>query len=321
MVEKIEPSQAQDVWKDVGENVDFVSLELNRDDPEKAKEGIQEFADRSQAIIRSMRIRQPEADLRVSIGFSNNAWDFLFPNAHKPKELETFAGVKGPKYSMPATNGDLFLHIRAKNQAVVYEVVSQYRKFLKDFTKVLDEVKGFRYLEGRAIIGYIDGTEAPLVEDAAPYAIIGEEDPEFINGSYLFAQKWIHDMDFWNKMPTSHQDKAVGREKFTDLELEEDDKYENAHNLASNTGDDNKIVRMNVPFSDPASNKTGTYFMGYARHWSVTKGMLQQMVDMSDFLLTFSTLVTGTLYFIPSRPMLDAIAGGELNPEIENEDE
>ncbi|WP_429970899.1 Dyp-type peroxidase [Fructilactobacillus sp. Tb1] len=315
MVVKMEPKKAQDVWKDTGENVDFVSLALTRDNQEQAQEGIQEFADRSQAIIRSMRIREPEANLRVSIGFSNAAWEYLFPKADKPKELENFAGVKGPKYSMPATDGDIFLHIRANTQAVVFEVVTQYRKFLKDFTTVLDEVKGFRNLEGRAIIGFIDGTEAPQVEDAAPYAIIGDEDPEFVNGSYLFAQKWIHNMDSWNNMPVEHQDKAIGREKFSDLELDDDDKYKNAHNVASNTGDENKIIRMNVPFSDPASNVNGTYFMGYSRYWHVTKGMLQQMVDMSDFLLTFSTLKTGTLYFIPSRPMLAKIADGDLNPE------
>ncbi|ETO40112.1 putative dye-decolorizing peroxidase (DyP), encapsulated subgroup [Fructilactobacillus florum 8D] len=191
--------------------------------------------------------------------------------------------------------------------------MAQYQQFLGKFTTVLDEVKGFRYLEGRAIIGYIDGTEAPQVEDAAPYALVGDEDPEFINGSYLFTQKWIHDMDKWNGLSVEHQDRAVGRQKFSDLELPDEEKAENAHNLASNTGDDNKIIRMNVPFSNPAEKITGTYFMGYARHWETTKEMLQQMVDMSDFLLTFSELKTGTLYFIPSRPLLDEIAGGELN--------
>ncbi|WP_056961435.1 Dyp-type peroxidase [Fructilactobacillus florum] len=309
----VDPSQAQDVWKDVGKNVEFVSLALTRADQATAQAAVQEFADRSQAIIRSMRIREPEADLRVSIGFSNSAWDYLFPNAAKPKELETFAGVSGPEYSMPSTPGDLFLHIRANDQAVIYEVVAQYQQFLGEFTTVLDEVKGFRYLEGRAIIGYIDGTEAPQVEDAAPYALVGDEDPEFINGSYLFTQKWIHDMDKWNGLSVEHQDRAVGRQKFSDLELPDEEKAENAHNLASNTGDDNKIIRMNVPFSNPAEKITGTYFMGYARHWETTKEMLQQMVDMSDFLLTFSELKTGTLYFIPSRPLLDEIAGGELN--------
>ncbi|SUP59196.1 Uncharacterised protein [Weissella viridescens] len=32
---------------------------------------------------------------------------------------------------------------------------------------------------------------------------------------------------------------------------------------------------MNVPVSDPAQDKTGTYFIGYSRHWEVTKHMLE----------------------------------------------
>ncbi|MHA7611878.1 Dyp-type peroxidase [Weissella viridescens] len=315
MVE-INPAKAQDVWKDIGEHVSFEVLELTREDQAAAQAGIQEFVDRSQAIIRSMRIRSAQDSLKVSIGFSNEAWEYLFPNADKPKELETFTGVSGPEYSMPATKGDIFLHVRAKTEATVYEVVTQYRRFLKDFTTVLDETKGFRYFEGRAIIGFIDGTEAPEVQDAAEYAIIGDEDPEFINGSYAFAQKWIHDMDFWNNQATETQEKAVGREKFTDLELEDDDKFKNAHNVASKyepDGEEQKIVRMNVPFSDPAQDKTGTYFIGYSRHWEVTKHMLENMVDQSDYLLTFSTLLTGQVYFVPSRDMLADIADGKLN--------
>ena len=69
---------------------------------------------------------------------------------------------------------------------------------------------------------------------------------------------------------------------------------------------------MNVPYSDPASGNTGTYFIGYSRHWTVTKMMLQNMVDQSDFLLTFSDILSGQLFFIPSRPLLDQIAEGEF---------
>lgn len=315
MVE-VNPNLAQDVWKDIGENVVFVVLRLNRENQAETQEGIQEFVDRSQAINRSMKIRQPESNLRVSFGFSSNAWDYLFPNAPKPRELTTFEGVSGPEASMPASDGDIFLHVRAENAGVLYEVITQYMQFLSPFAGVIDETKGFRYMEGRAIIGYIDGTEAPQVEDAAEYALIGEEDEFFIDGSYAFPQKWQHDMDFWRKMSVAHQDKAVGRDKFTDLELEDEDKLPNAHNLASKTevdGEEQKIIRMNVPFSDPAAGETGTYFIGYSRYWEVTKGMLQQMVDMNDFLLTFSTIQSGQLFFIPSRPMLDKISGGELN--------
>ncbi|MGR3741171.1 Dyp-type peroxidase [Companilactobacillus sp. DQM5] len=312
---KMNPALAQDVWKDIGEHVQFTVLKLKREDLNKEKEAISEFADRSQAIIRSLKIRDADAGLKVAIGFSNNAWDYLFPNAKKPKELETFEEIRSDKYVMPSTPGDIFFHIRASNEAVVYEAQTQFMKFLSDITEVVDETKGFRYFEGRAIIGFIDGTEAPALEDAADYAIIGDEDPDFINGSYAFAQKWRHNMKFWENLKTEEQEKAVGREKFSDLELEDEDKYHNAHNVSSKLeidGVEQKIVRMNVPYSDPASSNTGTYFMGYARHWTVTKMMLQQMMDTTDFLLTFSDILSGQLFFIPSRTMLEQIADGEI---------
>lgn len=316
----IDPRKAQAVWKDVGENVQFTVLKLKRDDQAKAQQVIQEFADQYQAIIRSLRIRSAktggDSNLKVTLGFSSSAWDYLFPQAAKPKELEPFTTLKGPKYQMPATEGDLFLHIRADSEAIVYEAQTDFRRFLQDVTVVVDETKGFRYFEGRAIIGFIDGTEVPAVEEAADYALIGDEDPEFINGSYAFAQKWLHDMDFWNHLKVEQQEKGVGREKFSDLELAEKDKYHNAHNISSKleiNGEEQKIVRMNVPFSDPAAGKTGTYFIGYARHWKIIKQMLQQMLDKSDFLLSFSTILSGQVFFIPSRDLLDRMATGELN--------
>lgn len=308
-------SLAQDVWKDPGKNVSFIVLALNRQDLTDEQEQVANFADMSQAIIRSMRIRKPEAGLQVAIGFSNQAWDYLFPNAKKPQELETYQTLTGAEYSMPASDGDIFLHIRASEEAVVYEIVRQFMKLLASVTTVIDETKGFRYLEGRAIIGFIDGTEAPAPEDAADYAIIGDEDSDFINGSYAFAQKWQHDMAFWENLSVEHQEKAVGRHKFDDMELDDDDKLENAHNVASKLeidGEEQKIIRMNVPFSDPAMDYTGTYFIGYARHWQVTKQMLEQMLEKSDFLLTFSTLLSGQLFFIPSRDTLADIADGNF---------
>lgn len=311
----VTPTKAQDVWKDVGKNVSFVVSKLKRENLAADQEAIAEFADRSQAIERSMMIRAADANLKVSIGFSRTAWDYLFPNAAVPKQLETYTTLTGPEYSMPASEGDIFLHVRAGDEAVVYEVVRQFMVFLEPIATVLDETKGFRYFEGRAIIGFIDGTEAPAEFEAADYALVGEEDPEYINGSYAFAQKWLHDMDFWGKMKTEEQEKAVGRHKFDDLELEDDEKFHNAHNVAAKIevdGEEQKIVRMNVPFSDPATGKTGTYFIGYSRYWSVTKAMLQQMVDMSDFLLTFSTIQSGQLFFIPSRDTLGEIADGAL---------
>ncbi|AEV95909.1 Dyp-type peroxidase [Pediococcus claussenii] len=310
----IDLKDTQDVYKDAGESVDFIILNLNRDDHEEDLDGVRELSDRIQAIKRSMRIRRADGNLNIAFGFSYSAWTYLFPNSNVPKELEDFQPIKGPKYTAVATPGDLFLHVRAADEGIVYEVVDQIMGFARDFTTVEDETKGFRYLEGRAIIGFIDGTENPEVIESSEYAVIGDEDPEFINGSYAFAQKYLHNMDNWKGLSTEDQEKAIGRRKYTDLELKEEEKLPNAHNIASKDeygGVEHKIVRMNVPFSNPAENETGTYFIGYSRYFAVTKRMLINMFTKSDRILDFSTPISGTEFFIPSKSVLDQIVDGE----------
>ncbi|MCL1800600.1 MAG: Dyp-type peroxidase [Promicromonosporaceae bacterium] len=312
-----DPSSAQDVYKDVGRSVNFSVLNLARKDQTGERALIEEFCDRSQSIIRSLRIRNDDGDLLVAIGFSNSAWDYLFPGAPKPKELQDFTGLSGGRYDMPATGGDIFLHVRAASEALVYECVTQFMEFLRPIVTVQEETHGFRYLEGRAIIGFIDGTEAPSPADSPFWAIVGDEDPEFSGGSYSFLQKWIHDMDKWTALGTEEQERAVGRRKYSDIELAEDQKSQHpaAHNVASKLtidGVEKKIIRMNVPFSYPTENITGTMFIGYARHWEITKSMLEQMLAKTDYLLTFSQIKTGQLFFIPSRDLLAKMAAGEF---------
>ena len=306
---------SQDVYKDAGSSVIFLMLKLHRKDQPAEKEVIADMADRIQAIQRSMNIRAEHANLKIAFGFSNDAWEYLFPGAKKPKELETFQEIKGDRHTAVSTPADLFLHLRATDEAVVYEVCDQIMDFLRPVTDVVDETHGFRYFEGRAIIGFIDGTENPVGDEAAEWGIIGDEDPDFAGGSYAFAQKYIHDMDAWKSLPTHMQEKVIGRRKFSDIELDDDEKDPHAHNIIAQDnrdGKEHKIVRMNVPFSSPGQNETGTYFIGYARYWDVTKQMLTNMFTQNDKLLDYSTPVTGALFFIPSRDVLDAIAEGEL---------
>ena len=93
-------------------------------------------------------------------------------------------------------------------------------------------------------------------------------------------------MKAWNDLTTEDQEKAIGRKKFNDIELADEKKLPNAHNVVSQDNDggvEHKIVRMNVPFSNPAKNENGTYFIGYARHWMVTKRMLTTPIGCWTF--------------------------------------
>ena len=312
---EVNANLAQDVFKDAGESVIFVMLSLKREDIEKEREIIADMADRMEAIQRSMNIRVAPETVKLSFGFSNRAWEYLFPTAKKPKELEDFQGVNGEHHTAPATPADLFLHVRAGQAATSYLVVDQIMSFLRPVVDVVDETHGFHYLEGRAIIDFIDGTENPVGEEAKEWAIIGAEDPEFINGSYAFAQKYIHDLDAWRALPTEVQEKYVGRRKYSDLELSDEEKDPRAHNIISQDnrdGEEHKIVRMNVVFANPGDGVRGTYFIGYARHWDVTRQMVTNMFTQDDRLLEYSTAEKGQLFFIPSKELLGRIAEGAL---------
>ena len=312
---EVNANLAQDVFKDAGESVIFLMLSLKREDKEKECEIIADMADRIGAIQRSMNIRVAPETVKLALGFSNQAWQYLFPKAKKPRELEDFQGIQGDQHTAPATKADLFLHVRASQAATSYLVVDQIMGFLRPIVDVVDETHGFHYHEGRAIIDFIDGTENPVGEEAKEWAIIGEEDPDFINGSYAFAQKYVHDLDAWRALPTEVQEKYIGRRKYSDIELEDEEKDPRAHNIISQDNRDDeehKIVRMNVVFANPGEGIRGTYFIGYARHWDVTRQMLTNMFTKNDRLLEYSTAKKGQLFFIPSKEILEKIAEGEM---------
>ena len=312
---EVNANLAQDVFKDAGESVIFLMLSLKREDREKECEVIADMADRIAAIQRSMNIRVAPETVKLALGFSNQAWQYLFPKAKKPRELEDFQGIQGDQHTAPATKADLFLHVRASQAAASYLVVDQIMGFLRPIVDVVDETHGFHYHEGRAIIDFIDGTENPVGEEAKEWAIIGEEDPDFINGSYAFAQKYVHDLDAWRALPTEVQEKYIGRRKYSDIELEDEEKDPRAHNIISQDNRDDeehKIVRMNVVFANPGEGIRGTYFIGYARYWDVTRQMLTNMFTKNDRLLEYSTAEKGQLFFIPSKEILEKIAEGEM---------
>lgn len=314
MTVQVDPNRSQDVYKDAGKNVTFLMLKLNHKDQAAEKDAVEEAASRVQAIKRSLDIRYPKDQFKVAFGISSKAWDYLFPGAPKPKELEDFTGIHGDKYDAPATAADLFIHVRANEQALTYEAIDELMNFLRDVTTVVDETHGFRYFEGRAIIGFVDGTENPVDDRAVQWGIIHDEDPEFINGSYAFAQKYTHNMAAWKKLKAEQQEAVIGRKKFSDLEQNDDEKNPRAHNVASQDnrdGIEHSIVRMNVPYSEPGKDVTGTYFIGYARYWDVTKTMLTNMFTKNDLLLDYSTPITGQVFFIPSKDTLDKIADDE----------
>ncbi|MDR1167118.1 MAG: Dyp-type peroxidase [Deltaproteobacteria bacterium] len=308
----------QDVTHKPGQSAIFLVYALNRPD-ETAP--IKAILAELPALTRSLRGRFPGQEVSCVAGIGATAWDCLFPGWKKPKELSPFVEIRGEKHVAPSTPGDLFFHIRASKMGLAYEVSGLIAETLGDSVYAIDEVQGFRYLDGRAIIGFVDGTENPeLLEDALKFAAIGDEEPDFRGGSYAFVQKYLHDMSAWRALSTEEQEKAVGRRKYDDRELPEGVKPENAHNAVTNItgpdGEELKIVRANMAFANASKGEHGTYFIGYASTFATTRKMLENMFigdppGNTDRLLDFSVAHTGTLFFVPSQELLAALAEGD----------
>ena len=181
----------------------------------------------------------------------------------------------------------------------------------------VDEVHGFRYFDDRDLIGFVDGTENPTGQDAVQATVIGTEDPAYAGGSYVIVQKYLHDLAKWNALPTEEQENIIGRRKLDDIELGDAVKPSFAHNalttIVDSDGEEIDIVRDNMPFGNAAEGEYGTYFIGYARSPQTIELMLTNMFvgrppGNYDRLLDVSRAVSGSLFFVPSVPLLESLA-------------
>jgi porphyrinogen peroxidase len=266
------------------------------------------------ALIRAVDFRDIEAGLSCVMGVASEGWDRLFGNP-RPAELHPFQEIRAGSRHAVSTAGDLLFHIRAKRMDLCFELARQIMARLGDAVSVVDEVHGFRYFDDRDLLGFVDGTENPRGEKVNEAAVIGEEDVAFAGGSYVIVQKYLHDLDGWNRLSTEAQERIIGRTKLTDIELDDLIKPTSAHNALTTITENGKefqIVRDNMPFGRVGSGEYGTYFIGYCRTPRVTEQMIENMFvgrppGNYDRLLDFSRPVTGTLFFVPSATFLEAV--------------
>lgn len=277
------------------------------------KQSFQRLCALVQNLNNSVYNRFPGSRTSCVLGIGHDAWKKLQLQEPLPKELLNFEAINGAKHSAVSTPGDLHVHLRADNNSICVDMAIEISKVLSTVADISEEVHGFKYWDSRSILGFVDGTENPQGEDRDFFAKVGAEDATYEGGSYLFVQKYIHNMSQWRNLSTEEQEKVIGRSKENDIEMSDEVKPKNSHIALANIGDDLKIVRDNMPFRN-ALGEMGTYFISYASKFSTTKQMLEQMfignpAGNYDRILDFSTAKTGTLFFVPTLDMLGDFSG------------
>ncbi len=281
-------------------------MEANvRGDINALRAGSKRFADK----LATLQAAFPDAALGAVVAFGHKTWRELSGGVGAA-ELKDF--VPYGKGLAPATQYDVLIHILSLRHDVNFSVAQAVLDAFGDALEVKEEVHGFRWVEDRDLSGFVDGTENPAgVETRTEVAVI--KDGVDAGGSYVFVQRWEHNLKQLNRMSVPDQEMMIGRTKVANDEIDGDERPITSHlsrvDLKEN-GKGLKIVRQSLPYGT-ASGTHGLYFCAYcARLYNIEQQLLSMFGDTDgkrDAMLRFTRPVTGGYYFAPSLARLMAL--------------
>lgn len=113
-------------------------------------------------------------------------------------------------------------------------------------------------------------------------------------GSYVFVQRWEHNLKQLNRMSVHDQEMMIGRTKEANEEIDGDERPETSHLTRVDLKEDGKglkIVRQSLPYGT-ASGTHGLYFCAYcARLHNIEQQLLSMFGDTDgkrDAMLRFT---------------------------------
>lgn len=254
----------------------------------------------------ALRAKFPEARLGAVVAFGHDLWRDL-SGGMGAEELKNFTPLG--KGLAPATQRDVMIHILSLRHDVNFSVAQAALAAFGDALKIEEEVHGFRWIEDRDLSGFVDGTENPQGEEKRREVAIIDEGVD-AGGSYVFVQRWEHNLKQLNRLSVTDQEMIMGRTKEANEEIDGDERPATSHltrvDLKEN-GKGLKIVRQSLPYGT-ASGAHGLYFIAYcARLHNIEQQLLSMFGETDgkrDGMLRFTKPVTGGYYFAPSLDKL-----------------
>lgn len=260
------------------------------------------------ALVDELNQKQPEADLTAAIAFSHEFWSKT--NQSVPDELIPFKTLGAGDVVAPCSDVDVLLHCHSTRHDLHFYLIRKLLSEVAEYIDVVDETYGYRYLDSRDMTDFVDGTENPEGSQREEVAIIAEG--EFAGGSYVLAQRFVHNLPAWNQLSVVQQEKVIGRTKPDSIELDDVPAQSHVGRVdIKEQGKGLKIVRHSLPYGT-ATGEHGLLFLAYCNTLHNIETMLLSMYGeldgKPDHLLNYTKAVTGAYFFAPSQQMLQSLS-------------
>ncbi|MDF1780118.1 MAG: Dyp-type peroxidase [Alcanivoracaceae bacterium] len=255
--------------------------------------------------LRQLVAMQHDSNVLVMLAFGNRLWSLLD------------ASFEVPEFSMegkvPATQGDLLIWLQGKDRSSLFDASMAAYKLLRENFALQLEVQAFVYHDSRDLSGFVDGIGNPAGDKALAAAIVADGHPG-AGGSFLITQKWVHDLDTFNRLSVTEQENTFGRTKVDAVEFDDDKMPKDSHVGLTDVDRDGvpqKIWRRSVPYGTVTEH--GIYFVGFSCELDRLDYLLRNIYgmngneDVRDRLLDFTQPVTSSWWYVPTVEWLDAI--------------
>ncbi len=255
-------------------------------------------------LVEELNKQQPGAELTLSIAFTKAFWSKF--DVAMPAELIDFPQLGEGDVVAPSSDVDVLIHCHSNRHDLHFYLLRKFLALVSEDVAVIDETYGYRYLDSRDMTDFVDGTENPKDAQREEVAIIPQGD--FVGGSYVMVQRFIHNLPSWNRLNVSAQEKVIGRTKLDSIELDDVPAASHVGRVdIKEEGKGLKIVRHSLPYGS-VSGEHGLLFIAYCNTLHNFKAMLESMYGVTDGktdqLLRFTKAVTGAYFFAPSSEML-----------------
>ena len=270
------------------------------------------------SVIRDVRAHCASEGINLVVGFGPTLLADL--TSDMPDDFQPFVTIEsadGSGRQAKGTQEELLFWMTHNDKGLVWLAQYQARTALKGHMKVARETPTFIYGASLDMTGFIDGTGNPQGEAAERAAAVVPDGQPGAGGSFINAQRWIHDLDAWNEMSVEEQEQVFGRKKADSARLEKQPDFSHLSHVELREGataDDtkpkrNEITRRSTPYAFH-DGTVGLYFMAFCKTQAPFRERLRAMYaadgGVRDRLVDFSNPASGSFYFAPSVETLDS---------------
>lgn len=282
----------------------YLFLNVIDDDPQTIRTKIARALD----LFQHYDVEHYEAMVTGLVAVGWSYWYELYPGP-VPKALAAFPDMQCDDRCAPAMQTDLFIQIRADRIDVCHALGIDLMNLLRMHVELVEAVTGFRYLDGRDLNGFVYAADNPRGIKRREIAIVEDDDACLNGGSYVFTQRYQHDMLRWQVLSERQQEQIIGVSKEHNLESQEMSAGSHIQRVKSSypQGSSQPFLLQGMPYGD--MQHQGLMSVVCAANPQGFKDLLySQIVGSSDGdydrWLDFSHAQTGGAYFAPAEDFI-----------------